>query len=72
MLFVRLLQLLAAVMQRTFGEQVDDARTHRLRPVDGPVGVDEAENLDAIGEPFRLGEVDDGLDGAALPLADPG
>ena len=48
-LLVRLLQLLAAMMQRALRQQVDDARADRRRPVDGSVAVDEAENLDAIG-----------------------
>ena len=70
MLLVRLLQLLAAMMQRALRQQVDDARADRLRPVDRAVDVDEPEDLDAIGHALRLGVVDDGLHGAALALAD--
>ena len=70
MLIVRLLQLLAAMMQRAFGQQVDDARADRLGPVDRPVPVDEAQNLDSIDEALRVGVVDDGLHGAALAFAD--
>ena len=69
-LLVRLLQLLAAVMQRALRQQVDDARADRFRPVDRSIAVDEPENLDAIGPALRLGVIDNRLHRAALALAD--
>ena len=69
-LLVRFPELLAAVMQRALGQEVDDARADRRRPVDRPVSVDESENLDAIAEPLRLGIVHDGFHRTALALAD--
>ena len=64
------LQLLAAMMQRALRQQVDDARAHRRRPVDGSIAVDEPQNLDAIGPALRVGVVDNRLHRAALALAD--
>ena len=67
---VRLLQLLAAVMQRALCQQINHARADGGGPVDRAVHVDEAENLHAIGHPLRLGVLNDRFHRASLALAD--
>src|SRR5438093_1011346 len=55
MLLVRLFQLLAAMVQRAFGQQVDDAHADGLGPVDRLVQIDEPQDFHAVRHPFRLG-----------------
>ena len=69
-LLVGFLQLLAAVMERSLRQQVDDADPHRFRPVDRSVRVDESENFDAIGRALRTRcSRQSPSDGAALAFA---
>src|SRR6185503_15832109 len=70
MLLVRLLQLLAAVMQRAFRQKIDHASAHRFRPVHRSVAIDESENFDAARKALRLGVVDYRLHRTPFAFAD--
>ena len=70
MLLRRLAQLLAAMLQRTFGQQVQGLAATVGNPVDTLMTVDEAENLYFL-EAVNLGGITaNHLDGLFLAVAD--
>lgn len=70
-LFGRAAELLAAVLERPFGQQVHNAASGVAEPVEGYAAVDESQRLDAVRIAFRSGPLGDAPHGLLLALRDP-
>ena len=70
MLVGRFAELLAAVLQRALGKQVDDLTAAVSYPVDALVAVGEAQHLDTLQTVNLLGVAADHADGILLAVAD--
>ena len=63
--------LLAAVLERPFGQQVHNAASGVAEPVEGYAAVDESQRLDAVRIAFGGGPLGDAPHGLLLALRDP-
>lgn len=70
-LFGRAAELLAAVLERPFGQQVHNAASGVAEPVEGYAAVDEPQRLDAVRIAFGGGPLGDAPHGLLLALRDP-
>ena len=68
----RLLQLVTAMLQRAFAQQVDDTATGGANPVNGFMPVHEAQHLDTGQEPAAFRPVADDFHGVVLSLGHTG